>query len=53
MLEPGTYGNVTILPRTTDDDVRDRFWDDYDTEEETWSRGQEWYDNGYSMSDFI
>ena len=38
MLEPGTYGDITILPRTLDNDGQDRFWDDYDIEEKPWSR---------------
>lgn len=28
-------------------------FDDYDIEEQSYCRSQEWYDNGYSMSDFI
>lgn len=34
-------------------DLRDRFWDEDEPDEESYSRSDEWYDNGYSMSDFI
>ena len=47
-----TYGKTTILPRTIND-FADHDWDDYDIEEEPWSVGREWEENGYRMSDFI
>ncbi len=34
-------------------DVQDRFWDERNLDEESYSRSDEWYENGYSISDFI